>query len=287
MPSLRAPRPRPSACASSTQAAARLRATSACRASSSRSVRPRSSSRAWRAHERLQSASGRGRAAGCCETSSALTRPRELEVLLQAASGTNTARTSPCCGWSENSPSCARREHGRATSSRSVRPSVLLPAVQRLERNRGRPLQSGRAPWRRLRRAELARERRAEQRVAARRSGCASDAVELPEPIVHAVDLHARAPAARSPDRSPARARRSAGRVAGTSPANAGSAADVVGERFAEEVRRTTTAESVRPSRCEHEVAQAAAHRVADEQRAGQHRTAVATPATTARFVRQ
>ena len=75
----------------------------------------------------------------CPETSSVLTRPSTDRSCCSRESGTNTARTSPCCGSSANSPS---RFDGmtRRTVSRSVRPDLVPAAVQRLERDIRRTL---------------------------------------------------------------------------------------------------------------------------------------------------
>ena len=149
-----------------------------------------------------------------------------------------------------------------------MRPTSSFRPVQRVERDVGRPLDAdedgaiGRG-------ADLARQRRADVGLAIGDRRYRRHVVEAPEAIVDAVDEHlAGAPPAlligdealhhdeRRHRPEPAREIRMG--------------ADRLGQRLAEEVRRHDDVVGVAEP-LQHEVAQARPHRVADEQRAGEH----------------
>ena len=72
-------------------------------------------------------------------TSSVFTRPSTARSCCSRDSGTNTARTSPCCASSANSPRrLGRDDPAHRQSQRAA--DLVPPAVQRLERNVRRTL---------------------------------------------------------------------------------------------------------------------------------------------------
>ncbi len=153
-------------------------------------------------------------------------------------------------------------------------PRLLLAPVERFGGD-GRGLAHAQEQSLARLRLKLGGERGAEEDFACARRAClrALDAVELPEPFVHAVDLHASRPAPALFLRDAAFQDDERARVFESGRREPGVRLDLVGESLAEEGGggddRVSTPEPLQEQR-----AQARAHAVADDERAGQHRDA-------------
>ena len=130
-------------------------------------------------------------------TSSVLTRPWRSRSCWRRFSGTNTARTRPAAAAARIPPADPARGSRDCESDGAAQ--VVLPAVQRLDRHGGRPLETDQhdAP--------------VSAPISAASAGLTSASrparvlevprpVEAPEAIVDAVDRHARARGARRSD---------------------------------------------------------------------------------------
>ena len=191
----------------------------------------------------------------------------DLELGLQAGQRHEHGAHVALCRVERELAEARRRQHlAHRQAHRAA--DVVLPAVQRVERDVGRPLHAdedgaiGRG-------ADLARQRGADVGLAIRDCRYRRRVVEAPEALVDAVDEHlAGAPPAlligdEALHHDERRHRPEPGREIRMG-------ADRLGQRLAEEVRRHDDVVGVAEA-LQHQVAQARPNRVADQQRTGEH----------------